>query len=119
MARDTIAVTATIRSGVIAAAAAPVAANNGEFANGGRTVVVLANGVGGAGNATIQVTIQQVADPYGRTENDAGFDVDADEIGVFGPFPPNLYNQTDGTVQIDYDIDSTNAEIFALAVVGA
>ncbi len=119
MARDTIAVTATVRAGVTCAAAAPVAANNGEFANSGRTVVVLANGVGGAGNATIEVTIQQIADPYGRTENDAGFDVVADAIGAFGPFPPALYNQSDGTVQIDYDIDSTNAEIFALHVAGA
>ena len=121
MARDTITVTSSVRSGVMPALTVPSEANDAEVANGGRTIVVLISGLGaaavGAGNRT--VTIQQVADPYNRIQNDAAFVVDNDSVATFGPFPPLLYNQSDGTVQIDYDGLSTNQRVFALTVVGA
>ncbi len=121
MARDTITVTSTVRAGVMPAVTTPNESNEAEFANNGRTVVVYVSGLGGAavgaGNRT--VVIQQVADPYGRTENDAAFVITNDAVATFGPFPPALYNQSDGTVQIDYDGISTNQGVFALAVVGA
>ena len=121
MARDTITVTSTVRAGVLPALTTPNEANEAEFANNGRTVVVYISGLGAAavGAGARTVIIQQVADPYGRTENDAAFAITNDTVATFGPFPPALYNQSDGTVQIDYAGLSTNQRVFALAVVGA
>ncbi len=121
MARDTITVTSTVRAGVMPTVTVPNEANEAEFANNGRTVVVYISGLGGAaaGAGARTVLVQQVADPYGRTQNDAAFAVTNDAAATFGPFPPALYNQTDGTVQLDYDGLSTNQGVFALSVVGA
>ncbi len=121
MARDTITVTATVRAGVLPALTTPNEGNEAEVANAaGRTIVVYISGLGGAavGAGARTVTIQQVADPYGRIQNDAAFAVTNDAVAVFGPFPPLLYNQSDGTVQIDYDAVSANARVFALAITG-
>ncbi len=121
MGRDTITVTSTIRAGVMPAVTTPNEANEAEVANNGRTVVVYSSGLGAAavGAGARTVIIQQVADPYQRIQNDAAFAVTNDAVATFGPFPPALYNQSDGTVQIDYDGLSTNQGVFALAVVGA
>lgn len=116
MARDTITVTNTARAGVLPALTTPNAANNAEVANAGKTIVVFVNGMGAASVQATAVTVQQIADPYGRIQNDAAFDVTADVVGVFGPFPPLLYNQSDGTVQLDYDAVSANARVFGLSV---
>jgi hypothetical protein len=117
MARDTITVTNTVRAGVLPALTTPNAGNGAEVANAnGRVIVLFINGLGAASVQATAVTIQQVADPYGRTENDAAFTVTVDNPGVFGPFPPLLYNQTDGTVQIDYDAVSANARVCAVHV---
>ncbi len=117
MARDTITVTSTVLVGVMPTLAAPVSANGGEMANdNGGTLFVVANGVGGAAGGATEVTIQQVACPHGRTENDAAFSVTADTVGVFGPLPPLLYNQSDGTVQFDYDATAANIQAFGLRV---
>ncbi len=121
MARDTITVTATVRAGVMPTVTTPNAGNGAEFANNGRTVVVYVSGLGGTavGAGARTVVVQQVADPYGRTENDSAFAITNDAVATFGPFPPALYNQTDGTVQLDYSGISTNQGVCALAVVGA
>ena len=117
MGRDTITVTNTVRAGVLPALTAPSAANNAEVANAsGNVIVVFVNGMGAASVQATAVTIQQVADPYGRIQNDAAFTVTVDVVGVLGPFPPLLYNQTDGTVQLDYDAVSANARVFGLSV---
>ncbi len=117
MARDTITVTSTVLAGVMPTLDVPVAANNGEMANGdGHTLFIVANGVGGAAGGATQVTIQQVACPHGRIQNDGAFTVTADNVGVFGPFPPLLYNQSDGTVQFDYDATAANINVFGLSV---
>ena len=119
MARDTITVTSSVRAGVLPAMTTPSAANNAEMANaGGRTIMIYVNGIGAASVQATAVTIQQVEDPYGRIQNDAAVTVTADVVGTFGPFPPNLYNQSDGTVQIDYDAVSANARVMALAISG-
>lgn len=120
MGRDTVTVTATVRAGVLPTLGTPNAANDAQFANAsGRTIFVFVNGLGAASVQATLVTIQQVADPYGRIQNEAAFNVPVNTVGVFGPFPPNLYNQSDGTVQVDYDAVSANARVFALAIVGA
>ena len=120
MARDAITVTATVRAGVAPTLNTPDSGNNAEFANSaGRTIIVFVNGLGAASVQATDVTIQQVEDPYGRIQNDSAFTVAVDVVGVFGPFPPLLYNQSDGTVQLDYDAVSANARVFALAITGA
>ncbi len=119
MARDTVTVTSTVRAGVAPALTTPSAANNAEMANDGRTVFLFMNGLGAASVQATDITIQQVADPYGRTQNDAAFVVTNDAVATFGPFPPNLYNQTDGTVQFDYDAVSAEARVCGLHIAGA
>lgn len=119
MARDTIPVTSTVLAGVAATVLQPPVFGNGaEVANpDGHAVVVYVNGLGAAGASDTEVTIQQVACPHGRTENDAAFDVSSGVVGVFGPFPPLLYNQSDGTVQFDFENAITAGEaIFAINV---
>lgn len=117
MARDPITVTSTVLAGVAPTLDTPVAANNGEMANGnGHTLFIVANGVGGAAGGATAVTVQQVACPHGRIQNDSAFSVTADNVGIFGPFPPMLYNQSDGTVQIDYDATAANVKVFGLSV---
>ena len=117
MARDAITVTSTVLTGVAPTMDVPVAAYDGEMANAnGHTLFVVVNGVGGAAGGATQVTIQQVDCPHGRIENDAAFNVPVDVVGVFGPFPPALYNQSDGTVQFDYDATAANIVVFGLSV---
>jgi hypothetical protein len=117
MARDTITVTNTVRAGVLATVTTPNAGNDAEMANpNGRVGFVFVNGLGAASVQATAITVQQVDDPYGRKENDAAFTVTVDNVGVFGPFPPALYNQSDGTVQFDYDAVSANARVFGLSV---
>jgi hypothetical protein len=51
------------------------------------------------------------ASPYGRTLSPEAVVIAAGETRVIGPFPPTLYNQTDGTV-------SCGAEFAGLKVRG-
>lgn len=121
MGRDAITVTNTVRAGVAPALLTPNDGNDATVANGnGRVIVVMVSGLGGAavGAGARTVVIQQVQDPYLRIQNDVAFPIVNDTVAVFGPFPPLLYNQSDGTVQIDYDGLSTNQSVFALAIVG-
>ncbi len=119
MARDTVTVTSTVRAGVAPALTTPNSGNNAEMANDGRTVFLFMNGLGAASVQATDITIQQVADPYGRTQNDAAFTAIVDALSACGPFPPNLYNQTDGTVQFDYDAVSAEARVCGLHIAGA
>ncbi len=117
MGRDVIAVTASVRDGVLLTDDVAVAANDAEFANSaGRTILIFVNGLGAASGGATAITIQQVADPYGRIQNAAAFSVLADRVGVLGPFPPLLYNQSDDTVQVDYDIADAAANHYALQI---
>ncbi len=117
MGRDTITLTNTVRAGVAPTLDTPVAGNDAQFANAaGNVIVVYVNGMGAASVQATAITVQQVADPYSRIQNDSAFTVAVDAVGVLGPFPPLLYNQSDGTVQIDYDAVSANARVFALSV---
>lgn len=117
MGRDTITVTSTVRAGVLPTLDTPDAGNNAQVANAsGNVVVVFVNGMGLASVQATLVTIQQVACSHSRIQNDAAFNVPVDVVGIFGPFPTLLYNQSDGTVQIDYDAVSANARVFGLSV---
>jgi len=51
--------------------------------------------------ADITVTLKSIADPWGRT-GDKVITVTAAEERMIGPIPPLLYNQADGTVNVDF-----------------
>ena len=121
MARDAITVTSSVRGGVAPALTVPVAANGATMLNSaGRTLFVIISGLGGAavGAGARTVVAIQVADPYGRIQAETPLAVVNDTVAVFGPYPPNLYNQTSGVVNLDFVALSTNQSSFALAVVG-
>ena len=123
MARDNIVVTGSILTGVVGALTTPVQANGGRMTNdGGHTLLLVINGLGGAAGALSVVTIQQAPDPYGRalpTSALPTFSVATDTVGVFGPFPPLLYNQKSGASngQVDIDFSATGANIECIAVI--
>jgi len=79
-------------------------ANGMKFPNDGKTILIIANDGGDLLSDTI--TVHSVSDPYGRTGdlvapisgNPVSDDVD---FTVMGPFPPALWNQTDGFVYLD------------------
>ena len=119
MGRDTIVVTASVRDGVLPALITADDGNDAEFANSaGRTIIVLVSGLGGAavGAGARTIVPIQVADPYGRLVAQTPFVVTNDTVAVIGPFPPLLYNQSDDTVQVDFDGLSTNQSVFALQI---
>jgi hypothetical protein len=74
--------------------------NGNKWTNTGREVLLVANGSGGNVVLTLNV-------PAGdRTYNKAytkTFTVAAGDTGVFGPFPPSVYNQSDQTVTVAWD----------------
>lgn len=117
MARDAVTVTSKVLAGVLPTLNTPNATNDARLPNAnGKTIFVFVNGLGASSAAATQVTIQQVADPYGRIQNAAAFSVTANTVGVFGPFPPALYNNSDGEVEIDYDSVDGNARVFGMNV---
>jgi hypothetical protein len=97
----------------------PVFANQAELPNdNGGVLLVFVNGLGGVGDADVEVTITQVACPHERLVTESAFDVTADTVAVLGPWPPLLYNQSDGMVYIAYEdsIDAAHAVVFGLHV---
>jgi len=56
--------------------------------------------------ADITVTLVSVADPWGRT-GDRAIVVSAGEERMIGPIPPLLFNQADGTVNVNFSAVTT------------
>ncbi len=76
---------------------AGVAANDIEFTNDGRTVLLVKN-AGASGAQTADVIA--VASPYGRLQ-DQTVSADQGAESIAGPFPPQLWTQADGMVYVD------------------
>ena len=70
------------------------------LANSGRTLLLITNTSGGA--AAIKV-VSVAESRYGRT-----YDIDTTVANgatrILGPFPPEGFNQSDGTIQINTDV---------------
>ena len=106
MARTDLPVTNIIRTGVgnPGTLIASDETDNMEFVNDGRTLIAVLK-TGGAGILTFKTPgtvdtkdiAQQIVTPG----------VDATKVTLIGPFPPRVYNQTDGTVHIDLDDETT------------
>jgi len=84
----------------VAYAAATAGAGGDQFANTGQEKVIFKQGAGAR-----VVTILAQNDPYGRGfgTHDKVINVGANTEHAAGPFPPELYNDANGRVQIRYD----------------
>jgi len=85
----------------------PDAVNQMNFVNDGETELVVHNGDGSAKT----VTIVSVPCEHGRT-GDIVQNVAAGERAILGPFDKLLFNQADGTVNVDFSA-STNVKVSA------
>lgn len=77
------------------------ATNDMQFVNTGREVLI----VKGATTPTGTVTVKSVQD-YNRRTGDLTQAVSASKEYWMGPFPPTLFNQSDGVVHVDLDDDT-------------
>jgi hypothetical protein len=79
--------------------------------NNGRKVLLVKNGSAGA----VQITVQAIQCSHGR-DNDTVYSVDAGAEAMIGPFPASLFNQSDGTVQVDSDTTDASLELAAVVL---
>ena len=80
---------------------AAVVADGHKFSNDGRTFLWL---IGGTANCII--TVQTPGTVDGLAIDDVAYDIPlgAANWAVMGPFPPSVYNQSDGMVYIDWEV---------------
>lgn len=76
-----------------------VAANDMQFANTGRELLLVKNdGTSGAQS----VAVLTPTDPWGRTRPaTTTIDTGQDDVSIAGPFDPAVFNQSDGNIYID------------------
>lgn len=79
-------------------------ANGNSFANSGRVRLVIQNGDASPRTATFN----GVACSHGRSTNLAVV-IAASAQGFVGPLDPSIFNQSDGTVQLDWSAGTTAA----------
>lgn len=81
-----------------------------EFTNDGRTVLYVKNGA-----TSCDVTFETAKTVDGLAVADLTVTVGANKEFCIGPFPPNIYNDSDGKVQVTYD-DESNVTVCALVI---
>lgn len=93
----TLTVATAVRTGVDLTGAS--AAGGGDaFLNTGHEILLVTNGDSGSHSAT--VALQRTLDGQAGTARSVA--VAAGKTEAIGPFPPGLYNDTNGLVQISY-----------------
>jgi hypothetical protein len=97
MARTEITYQQIVRTGLEQTYAAAVA-DGAKFSNDGRMFLHVKNGSG----APINVTIQTPGTVDGLAIAEQVVAVTNAEERMIGPFPPSIYNQSDGMVYADY-----------------
>jgi hypothetical protein len=95
------------RSGLEAAYVA-AAAGGDEFDNDGRTFLHVKNGLV---DCTITIDVAKTVD--GQAVVDPTVTCTASEERMIGPFPPSIYNDGDGHVNVSYD-DESNVTVAAI-----
>ena len=101
MARTEVSVQSITRAGLEATYSSAHADDN-KFVNDGRsTFVHVKNGTG-----DVIITLQVAKTVDGNAVTDPTVTCTADEERLIGPFPADIYNQTDGMVYIDWDDES-------------
>ncbi len=79
-------------------------ANEHEFENDGRTIICALN----TGGASILTFITPgTVDTLAIADHTVSVAIHATKVTLIGPFPPSIYNQSDGLVNIDLDDDTT------------
>lgn len=100
MARVEIIPTQVTRDGIADPVATVGAADGNSFANTG-IAYVRATNTNAMDARTVSFILPQVID--GETVTPRTESIPADSTRTFGPFPTDLYNQSDGTVWVDED----------------
>lgn len=112
MARTTINAQQIVRTGLASALAAVDQPNGNQFANDGMSFLYVKNGSG----SPITVTVGTPGNVDGLAIADLTVSVPATTgERMIGPFPPGIYNQSDGNVYVDYSSGtSVTAGVFRL-----
>lgn len=100
-------VQATSRSG-LAASYAAAAGSGDEFDNDGKTFLHVKNGLV---NVIVTLDLQQAVD--GQDPASKTVTVLASTEQLIGPFPPSIYNDLDGHMNVAYD-DVSNVTVAAI-----
>ena len=80
-------------------------ANNHSFVNDGRTLISVLKTGAAAGILTFKTP--GTVDGLAISEQAVTPGVHATQNTLIGPFPPSIYNQSDGTVHVDLDSETT------------
>lgn len=112
MPRISISAQQIVRTGLASALAAVDQPNGNQFANDGMCFLYVKNGSG----SSINVTISTPGNVDGLAVADLVVAVPATTgERMIGPFPPGIYNQSDGNVYVDYSSGtSVTAGVFRL-----
>ena len=97
--RATLTVIDCVRTGVLATQT-PAIAEGAKFPNDGRTFLYCLDTVG---NAILTFKTPGTVDGLAIAEKTATIVADATIGALVGPFPPSIYNQSDGTVHVTPD----------------
>jgi hypothetical protein len=85
-----------------------------QFANDGRTMLlVLDQLAAGAGDT---ITFEGLPDKYGRSESPLTRTVTAKKIFAYGPFLPELWNKTGGVVRFKFTTAAATTAVIAIQV---
>lgn len=98
MTATTITYQQVVRTGLEETTEAADGTNGNQFANDGRMVLHVING----GGSPINVTIATPNQVDGLAISDQVVAVTNAEERFIGPFPPGIYNDSDGYVQVTY-----------------
>ena len=101
------------RAGVAAPSFVSVEAGGDWFLNNGRVIAWIANGHISQ-SRTASAAIQQQVD--GLAVAAKSVSIGAGSAKLFGPFPPELYNDADGYVQLTYSASGDGMTIGLLAI---
>ncbi len=83
-----------------------------EFANDGKTILlVLDQLASGAGDT---ITFEAVNDPDGRAETTLTRTVTAKKIYAYGPFLPSIWNKSDGKVKFKFTTGAATTTLIAI-----
>ena len=87
---------------VVATFAEAIAADGHKFLNDGRTLLYIKTDTVGAEHL-ITIQMPDSSDIDGLVVSDLTYDLPDNQEVVMGPFPPKVYNQSDGYVYIDWE----------------
>ena len=105
MAQETVPITQVTRAGVVEAFTSVTTADGFRFKNDGKQLLVIATDAGALVVGFVTPGLidgQAVAD---RSETQT-----AAVIWIYGPFPPAIYNDADGYVDVTIDADLSDAD---------